>query len=440
MEATYKIFLDTRTRKSNGSFAIAIRVSFKRKTTTISTGFSAFQEEWNIEKATLKKTNRRNFAEIIAINNYLTKRTGQIAMLFQRLKFEDKLTALSPTELFALVKDEDNCQDIDFINVMEKYSEQLKKDGHYTNYGHFKSTIGVLRKFTGKQTLTPKNINLKFLESLEKYYLNQTIYRHGKHQRKCINGLAPHLRRIRVIINKLIRERTIEKSESPFNFYRIRTERTNKRNLDSTQLNKLLSVELKPFTAIWNARNYFMASYYMQGASFADVARLKYSDINGGLINYRRTKTNQNITVTVSQQLKQIIELYNNNKGANDYIFPIIKIENANEMQIARYIHSANIKTNDNLRILAEKANIGIKYISTYWARHSYATNLKRRNVPTAVISQGLGHSNINTTTIYLGELDHVTIANHNEGLFGELKPNGYNSLNDEDGKPLSNV
>lgn len=421
MKPTFKIFLDERSSKRDGSYSIAIRITFKRKTTTISTGYSAFKEEWNSDSTELKKSPARDALERMRINNYLNKRKGQLSELCQRLQFEDASADLSSKELFRLVRNKSDDSELTFFKAVEDYMEQLLKDGKHTSHGHFKSTLSVLKKFVGKEKFYVKELTLDFVKNFERHYLSQKVSRHGNTPNKCLNGLAPHLRRVRAVVNSLIKQGKFTESKSPFKQYKIRTEQTYKRSLNTEQIRKILNLDLVPYTGIWNARNYFMACFYMQGASLTDLARLKVKNIMDGSIEYRRAKTKQQITVVVSPQLQNLLDYYIQAKSSNDYIFPIIKSNDAIEEQILRYVHSADIKINQHLRDLAEKAGIDNKYISTYWARHSYATNLKRRNVPHAAISESLGHRNMQTTEIYLGELDNGVIAKYNEEMFAEL-------------------
>lgn len=52
-------------------------------------------------------------------------------------------------------------------------------------------------------------------------------------------------------------------------------------------------------------------------------------------------------------------------------------------------------------------AAVGIQTpLTTYVARHSFATALKRSGVATAVISEAMGHSDERTTQIYLSEFE----------------------------------
>ena len=49
---------------------------------------------------------------------------------------------------------------------------------------------------------------------------------------------------------------------------------------------------------------------------------------------------------------------------------------------------------------------LGIDHISTYTARHSFATVLKRSGANIAYISESLGHQNLKTTENYLASFE----------------------------------
>jgi integrase len=359
---------------------------------------------------------------MLRINNLISKRKGELSDLFQTLEFNDRLKNLTSKELFSLVRSQSDDTTTDFIKIMEVHAEELHTNGKYTNAEHFKSTISKIKSYVGNTVLDCKDVNLDFIKGFEQHYLNESTYRHGKTQKKCLNGLAPHLRRVRVIINKLITAGILSENQSPFKKYTIRTEKTEKRSLTIEQISKIKNLSLEEGSILWHARNYFMMSFYTQGASLTDLARLTVNDINDGIIRYRRAKTNQPITVHVSEQLRNIIDIYLSRGKSGTYILPIIKASSTKEKQILRDIHSALIRINQSLRDIAGLADIEAKYLSTYWARHSYANNLKKRNVPIEAISQSLGHGNLKTTEIYLGELDTKVIADYNKELFSELE------------------
>ena len=62
-------------------------------------------------------------------------------------------------------------------------------------------------------------------------------------------------------------------------------------------------------------------------------------------------------------------------------------------------------KINKELKLLASELEIDAD-VTTYVARHSFASVLKNTGVNIALISQALGHQDIKTTEIYLSKFD----------------------------------
>jgi len=60
---------------------------------------------------------------------------------------------------------------------------------------------------------------------------------------------------------------------------------------------------------------------------------------------------------------------------------------------------------NNNIRTVAKHAGVN-KAITTYTARHSWATVLKRAGVSAEFISEGLGHTDVATTENYLDSFE----------------------------------
>ena len=62
-------------------------------------------------------------------------------------------------------------------------------------------------------------------------------------------------------------------------------------------------------------------------------------------------------------------------------------------------------KINKELKLLASELEIDAD-VTTYVARHSFASILKNTGVNIALISQALGHQDIKTTELYLSKFD----------------------------------
>ena len=107
----------------------------------------------------------------------------------------------------------------------------------------------------------------------------------------------------------------------------------------------------------------------------------------------------------------EIIEKYRKPDATpNDYVFPILdKKIHKTEVQKRDRIHKVMKATNRALRRIGEVLDIPID-LTTYVARHSYATVLKRSGVSTAIISESLGHSSEKVTQIYLDSFENSQI------------------------------
>lgn len=134
-------------------------------------------------------------------------------------------------------------------------------------------------------------------------------------------------------------------------------------------------------------------------------------DICGDWFSYVRRKTGQRLTVRIEPPMAAIINRYKNEAG--EYVFPIIS---ADGQDAYRQYQTALGYHNRKLKQLAEIAGISEK-LSTYTARHSWATAARRHNVPLSIISAGLGHSSERTTLIYLDSVENVALDNANHEI-----------------------
>ena len=141
----------------------------------------------------------------------------------------------------------------------------------------------------------------------------------------------------------------------------------------------------------------FTFSYLTAGINFIDIALLKKENIIDNRIVYCRHKTKKQIIVPLQSEAIEMIEKY---KGT-DYLFPILSTFHETEVQIANRLHKVLSKVNRHLKEIGEKLKLPIP-LTTYVARHSFATVLKRSGVSTSIISESLGHSSERITQVYL--------------------------------------
>ena len=151
----------------------------------------------------------------------------------------------------------------------------------------------------------------------------------------------------------------------------------------------------------------FTFSYFMGGINFVDMAYLTEKNIIEGRLIYHRKKTSKLINLPLQEEAMMVLKRYKNN--SQGYLFPILSKEHQTEQQKLNRLHKVITKVNRALKAIGKELNIPIK-LTTYCARHSYATVLKRAGVSTSIISESLGHSSEKVTQIYLDNFENNQI------------------------------
>lgn len=162
----------------------------------------------------------------------------------------------------------------------------------------------------------------------------------------------------------------------------------------------------------------FTFSYFTAGINFIDMAMLKHENIVDGKLCYIRAKTKKQIIIPLQEKSKEIISNYSaSSANRSDHIFPILSAYHQSGVQKANRLHKVLAKINRALKHIGEELDLPIK-LTTYVARHTFATVLKRAGVSTSIISESLGHSSEKITQIYLDSFENSQI----DEAFSHLK------------------
>jgi len=227
------------------------------------------------------------------------------------------------------------------------------------------------------------------------------------------NTISFYMRILRSVYNKAVRQHLVEQ-KFPFREVYTGIDRTRKRAVDEQTVARLARLELRPSSSLAFARDLFLFSFCTRGMAFVDMAYLREKDIRDGTIRYIRHKTGQQLTIRIEPCIDRIIRRYARNRGANGYLFPILKSDDPHEAY-AQYQLALNYYN----RLLKKlSAMLGLEHgLSSYTARHSWATAARNRNIPLSVISAGMGHASEKTTEIYLSLLENSVIDNANRQI-----------------------
>lgn len=224
------------------------------------------------------------------------------------------------------------------------------------------------------------------------------------------NTIGIRFRTLRAVYNLAITEGLVKADLYPFKKYKVSKlyKETAKRAITKEQVKQLIEYDVS------NARLYkrlavdmFTFSYLMGGINFTDMAFLTDKNIEGGRLVYVRQKTKKLIMLPLQEKAISIMNRYRSPQ--RKYIFPILDDRERTPRQIRNRIYDVLANVNGHLEDIGKELEIELK-ISSYVARHSYATVLKRAGVSTSVISESLGHSSERVTQVYLDSFDNEQI------------------------------
>ena len=272
--------------------------------------------------------------------------------------------------------------------VLSRQKVELSRQGTAAAY---RSTRSSLLHFTGQEKVAVSEVNAAFVRAYEKYLLKSGV---------CRNTVSFYMRNLRAIYNQAILDGEMEPSANPFQHVQTRPAKTVKRAMSRDHIRRLMQLPLEDAPELDFIRNLFMFSFYARGMSFVDMVFLKKENVKCNFIEYYRHKTQQLIRVSLTDQLKDIISRY---QSDSDYIFPVI--DESSDLLPYRQYRLALGKAERRLKQLGQRLGYEVE-LTTYVARHSWATQAKECGIPVSVISEGLGHTSEKTTRIYLKEFD----------------------------------
>lgn len=197
------------------------------------------------------------------------------------------------------------------------------------------------------------------------------------------NARNIHFRNIRTVFNRAIDEELT--ASYPFRRFKIKPTPTRKRSMSCEQMRKIFNAD---GLEQWEVKylDFFKLSFMLIGINVVDLCGL--SEITEGRIDYIRAKTHRPYSVKVEPEAMEIIKKHRGEKRLLDFA------EN-----YANYLHFYN---NLCKGLNSIKGKIGIKELTSYWARHTWATIAAELDIPDAVIGQALGHAETSVTSIYI--------------------------------------
>jgi integrase/recombinase XerD len=409
MECKITLVLDTRRGKKKELYPVKLRVwdKLSRKAKLYSTGINLAEKEF--ESAWATKKTRKEFLQTKDELKTIEAKAETIARelkIFTFKEFERKM--------FRKVGDEDNIL-ASYKKVIDRY-EKLQQFGTKIMYNCALNSIKeFLKASTGKETTQRVSffeVTPDWLQDYESYMINK--------MGNSPTTVSMYVRTLRTLYNSAIEDGDLPIDVYPFGKrkYQVPSHRNIKKALTIDDLRKLKDANPESQDQ-QKARDYFLLSFACNGMNMKDIVMLKWEnmedDSSGKKIVYYRekikntAKQDQRPTVVyISELADQIItRLANKDRGHDDYIFPIL------DKKVGEAINYIKVKNftrfvNQHLKKLAKAIEI-TEDISTYFARHSFATIAIQSGASMEFVSEALSHRDMKTTQNYFAGFDEVS-------------------------------
>ena len=405
MSTHLKLSLDTR-RKDTKVFPLIFRLTHNRKSTSISTGHKLEISDWD-EKRQKIKSSFTGTESPARLNNLLKKKLARMTDILTKWEDKGKLKYMSISEVREHITQSVN--KASFFQFTEEHIKDLKIAKRIGNARVYQHTLNAVKNFRNKRDFTFDELNLDFLNRFERNHLEKG---------NKLGGLSVYLRTIRAINRKAIKAGIADKEGYAFEDYIIRSGKPQKKALTLSAIKKLFDLKLTKGTSLDKDRNIFMMSFLLNGMSFVDMAHLKVSNIADGRIKYSRQKTDEPFDIKVHEQLKPLLKHFSKSKKRSDYLLDILEVgtpsEQYNKITWARKRH------NKNLQVLAKLAGIE-ENVTSYAARHTFASGADDMGIPLTAISKMMGHKKISTTQAYLSGLRKSKIDDYQDDIIAKL-------------------
>lgn len=403
MDATVKVLCYKSKTLANGEHPLMVCICKDRKRKYQSLGISIHPTHWDFKKNE---------------PNELCPNRDEIRLLIQQKLYDLQKTILSKRiegkyfTASSLFKPKGGSLSL-HNNVGEcfnYYVRILKEQDRLRYAGMYEVSLNSFIKYAGSLDISFSDVDVVWLKKYEAWMLKQRL---------AINTIGTRIRHLRAVFNMAIEHHVIDEECYPFHAYKVSklSQSPPKRAMSKADIQRV--IDYKGKTDIESlAIALFTFSYFTAGINFIDIAMLKHDNIIDGKLCYMRAKTKKQIIIPLQEKSKEIISNYSaDSVNRSGYLFPILSEFHKSEAQVANRLHKVLAKVNKALKLIGQELGLPIK-LTTYVARHSFATVLKRAGVSTSIISESLGHSSEKITQIYLDSFENSQI----DEAFSHLK------------------
>ena len=372
----------------------------QRASRWIRTEHRIYPEEWNEKKACIGTSMRPGRQTCVSL---VRAKVHWEMQQMQRVLHDMAIagTSCDIDDLMAKLRLLPSCQSVfTFMERQVAMKDSMQRIGTRNNY---LNAYRRFKEYLNGEDLTFAQITAGMIEQYAAWLTSRGIKQ---------NTIAYYLRTLRTLCNKAV-EAGLAPRQILFAKVPTCNVRTCKRAITIMDIRNIEQLPLHEGSSSALARDLFLFSFYLRGMAFVDMAYLKKSDLKYGMLSYSRRKTNQSKTIEWERPMQTIVDRYASLTNGSPYMLPILT--GADDAPYARY-KQVEQSVNRHLKKIGEM--VGLKMpLTTYVARHTWASVALQMDISIATISEGMGHSSYKTTQIYLETIDMSTVNQANKKI-----------------------
>lgn len=273
-------------------------------------------------------------------------------------------------------------------HFVTKLIEELKLEQRYGTAHVYQSTLNRLIHFTDGEKLYFSHLSPGWLMKFQKHLLDDQL---------AWNTISTYMRMLRSIYNQAVACGLVPYMPHLFSKVHTGVDSRVKRAVSPATMQRLITDGKQLSAAGTFSRDMFVLLFLLRGMPFVDLAYLRKCELQGNIIVYHRRKTGRKLTIVVRKEAMAIIRKYMNADCDSPYLLPIIKYPGMDEYgQYTRMLRMVNYHLS--------RVGVSIRLkeaLSTYVARHTWATTALRQNYNSNLICDAMGHSSVKVTETY---------------------------------------
>ena len=400
--ATTRFYLDLRGRAKDGKGSIVITIYHNHTTATVSTGVRVAPNEWDGFRVVKLSGSE-------ALNVRLGKQKTDIDRKIALLSIDDGFEFLTASQLKRLVENKRGPAKKPPLSMGEIFADYMSTGMKEGTKEIYRTTLKKIQSYDNDANIS--DVNLKWLRGFNNY-LART---------QGVNGRAIYLRSLRAVCNYALHIKAI--SNYPFENFKIRHEPTRKRSVSVERFREFLNYPVPKHLERY--RDYFLLMFFLIGINSKDLLLAKRSNVVNGRFEYVRNKTGKQYSIKLEPEALALLEKY---KGKNYLLDAMDTCKHyksfAHDMNDALKevgkVEWQMIPQSDDLFAppkLSKVVQPVIQNITTYYARHCWATFAYEIGVSIDIIAQALGHSTENRTTMIYVKYDKLKVDAANRAV-----------------------